>query len=183
MQKQSWQTEIDSPERGFTKVEAGLLAAIFVIVVAVAVPVCLHFAARTRIRINLSNMQTVRTEAFTRIQTGLGERDSTTPEPNIINESLKEGHGWVAVAQVDREAQIRDIRLYAVDEIEDYPEGICPEKVTLPIKKGDETPLYTVPKKDRFTDPFAHVKPAAGYEKVYTVQVVITDVDSDILRR
>ncbi len=183
MQKHSWQTEIDSPERGFTKVEAGLLAAIFVIVVAVAVPVCLHFAARTRIRINLSNMQTVRTEAFTRIQTGLGERDSTTPDSRTINEGLTEGAGWVAVAQVDREDAIRDIRLYVVDEIGDYREGICPEKVTAPIKKGDETPLYTVPKKERFTDPFAHVKPAAGYEKVYTVQVVITDVDSDILRR
>lgn len=159
-----------------------LLILILAVLVVIAVPVFINMAVKAQFKTNLINIRNVRSTVITSIQTGLGETDSTTPDARKINEGLADGAGWVAVAQVDEENEVTDIKIFVVDEIGDYRDGIAPGKAKQPVPIDSDDKFYEVPKSDLISYPFASVKPTSGGNKVYTVQVAVSEIEFDLVR-
>lgn len=159
-----------------------LLILILAVLVVTAVPVFINMAIKAQFKTNLINIRNVRSTVITSIQTGLGETDSTTPDARTINEGLVDGAGWVAVAQVDEENEVKDIKIFVVDEIDDYRDGIVPGKAKQPVPFGSDEKFYEVPRLDLISYPFASVKPTSGGNKVYTVQVAVSEDKFDLVR-
>lgn len=166
---------------GMSRLEKIILVLLLLVIVAVAVPLGLHLAAQAQLRQNRINLRDMRSEALTDIQTGLGDQDSTTPDGRHINEGMADGAGWVAVAQFDSSNTMVDIKLYVVDNITAYRDGIAPGKVEEPVPVDAETTFYEAPERDNTRDPFATVKPTTGGNKVYTVQTVIDNREVDLV--
>lgn len=159
-----------------------MLILILAVLVVIAVPVFINMAVKAQFKTNLINIRNVRSTVITSIQTGLVETDSTTPEARNINEGLADGAGWVAVAQIDEENEVTDIKIFVVDEISDYKDGIAPGKAKQPVPIGSDAKFYEVPRLDLISYPFASVKPTSGGNKVYTVQVAVNEVEVDLVR-
>lgn len=166
---------------GMSFLEKTVLVLVLLILVAVAVPLILRFTAEMQLKENRINLRDLREEALTRVQTGLGDMDSTDPVGRHLGEGLGDGAGWVAVAQFDGNNNMIDVKIYVVDDIDAYRDGIAPGRVTQPVPLGSDVTFYEAPESDNIRDPFATVKPTSGGNEVYTVQVVIDNHNVDLV--
>lgn len=166
---------------GMSKVEKLCLVLVLVILAAIAVPVLLRLNTEAQLKTNRINLRTLRQEALIAVQVDLGDTDSTTPDGRRVSEGIKAGAGWVALAYVDGDNNMSDLMLFVVDDIGDYQSGIAPGRIREPVPAGSDVEFYTEPKDDWTSDPFAHVKPAGGGSRVYTVQVAIAEAEVDLV--
>lgn len=173
-------TEVRSTT-GMTKAEKIILVLILAIFIAIAAPVLLHQRIEAQLKTNRINLRDVRKDALISIQTGLGDLDDTQPEARLIGEGARDGAGWVAMAYVDEDNDMTEIRLFVADDAAAYRDGIAPGRVEEPVPMDSDITFYEEPEEDLIAHPFARVKPTSGGNKVYTVQTVISEAKTDLV--
>ena len=167
--------------------EVVAIIVILAVLIAVAIPLCRWFSADMRYRTNQGNLDAVRREGLTQVQTGLGNIDSTAPDGRHINEGMAPGAGWVALARVDGNKNIVSMDIFVVDDTAAYADGIAEGDVRTPVPAGASETFYPAPPRLDRQDPFSAVTPSSGYtaagakNTVYTVQVVLNNLEFDLV--
>ena len=173
--------------QGFTLAELLVVIAILAILIAIAVPVFSGMVADANLRVNQANVRTVRSAAVAHILSNLDKEGDTLGAGTAkqLNQGLKEGSGWVAIAQVDNNGDIQTLMVTVRDRIHRYSSGIYAQS-DMPKSLDDSKDIAAgtfennnfFVLSDDVKNPFATVKPKGdGDRKTYWVQAVITDLD------
>ncbi len=157
-------------KKGFTLAELLVVIAILAILIAIAIPVFSNMVADSNLRVNQANVRSVRSAGVAYTLTHLHDKDATTTTDMSVG--LDEKGGWLAIAKVDNNGDIMDLKVYAKADISAYKNGISTVQTGPISSAGTFYPLS-----DDVKSPFATVKPASGTDNTYWVQAVITDID------
>ena len=166
---------------GMSKVEKLSLVLILAVLAAIAVPVLLRLNTEAQLKTNRINLRQLRQEALIAVQTDLSGLDSAEPDGRKVNQGLKDGGGWVALAYVDEDNNMSELLLFVVDDIGAYQSGIAPGRAQEPVPAGSDIAFYEEPQGDWVSDPFAQVKPTSGGNRVYTVQAAVDEAAVDLV--
>ena len=203
-----------SGNKGFTLAELLVVIAILAILIAIAVPVFSGMVADSNLRVNQANVRTVRSAAVAKILShpdyyadnegktlfttaGLTDASKYASETKPkLNWGLEKGAGWVAIAKVDNNGDIDDLKIYVVrptsgnwNQTYGYYNGIYTAEVTADnmVKKTDKdvtsgaNQFYVMRDPANVDDPFATVRPKSsdGTRPYYWVQAVIRDLENN----
>ncbi len=168
-------------KKGFTLAELLVVIAILAILIAIAIPVFSNMVADSNLRVNQANVRSVRSAAVAHILTRPDEKDNAST-PVELNKGIGEGKGWVAVANVDNNGDVKNLKVFVVQtNISSQKNGIAPGELSPmePLATGSDG--FEV-LSDNVNEPFATLRPTTKKSdgtasNVYTVQAVITDLD------
>ena len=156
--------------KGFTLAELLVVIAILAILIAIAVPVFTHMVAESNLRVNQANVHSVRSAAVSYILTNLGEEDALGKKLNTYMNADNPDHYWTAVAQVDNNGNISNLRVIAFAG----KRGIDTQNKVEGISTVSTSNCFSDSSSD-FFEISDDVK-SSGDPKVYYVQAIVTDL-------